>query len=133
MLTCAVNIAVFAAFWPRVGGDLLSTAGFKPCWPIRQLDVSCYGRQRRQDCGKNGKVRGTILTDSGTIWLVQGVVVRGGWVGMPGIRLAMRLFKVLAALDGVAEIELKYHRRGELSRGWPGFCIPHAIMAQSRI
>jgi hypothetical protein len=30
----------------------------------------------------------------------------------------MRLFKVLAARDGAAVVELNYHRQGEMSRGW---------------
>src|SRR5579859_4275478 len=49
MLTGMVNIAVFAAFWPRVGGILRSTAAFKPVCRDRQLDVSCYGWQKRQE------------------------------------------------------------------------------------
>src|SRR5579859_3957184 len=49
MLTGAVNIAVFAAF--RMCFDLrsVSNAAFKPVWTMRQLDVSCYGRQKRQE------------------------------------------------------------------------------------
>jgi hypothetical protein len=52
MLTGAVNIAVFAAFWPCVGGVLLSDAEFKPSGGDRQLDISRYGWQKRQDRGK---------------------------------------------------------------------------------
>src|SRR5579859_5778992 len=52
MLTIPVNIAVFAAFWPRVGGVLRSTAAFKPVCAIWQLDVSRYGWQKRQRSGK---------------------------------------------------------------------------------
>jgi len=57
-----------------IGIGLLSNAAFKPICAIWQLDVSCYGRQKRQDRGKNGKVIGTIATDSGTIWHVQDAV-----------------------------------------------------------
>ena len=39
MLTALVNIAVFAAFWPRVGRVLLSNADFKPSCAIWQLDI----------------------------------------------------------------------------------------------
>ncbi len=74
MLTGVVNIAVFAAFWPRVGDDLRPNAEFKPVCRDRELDVSCYGRQKRHDRGKNGKASGTVLTDSGTIWYVHGAV-----------------------------------------------------------
>jgi len=74
MLTGMVNIAVFAAFWQCVGDDLLADAEFKPCRPMWQLDIWRYGRQKRHDRGKNGKVRGTIWTGSGMIWHVQGVV-----------------------------------------------------------
>jgi hypothetical protein len=90
-----VNIAIFAAFWHCVKGILLADAEFKPCGAMRQRDVSRSGRQKRQDRGKNGKVRGTVSTDSGTLWRVQGAVAQGGWVGMSGFRLAMRLFRCL--------------------------------------
>jgi hypothetical protein len=119
MLTRLVNIAVFAAFWPRVRHTLLSNAVFKPvCWD-RQLDMWRYGWQKRQDRGKNGKGRGMILTDSDTIWRAQCAVARRGWAGMAGIHLNMRLSKVLAAPGGGALIEQKYHREARLSRGWP--------------
>ncbi len=52
MLTGGVNIAVFAAFWPRVGGILLSNAEFKRLCRPTELDVSCYGWQKRQRSGK---------------------------------------------------------------------------------
>ena len=54
MLTGAVNIAVFAAFWPRVGRLLLSNAEFKPVCRICELDVSRYGWQKRQDPARSG-------------------------------------------------------------------------------
>jgi hypothetical protein len=119
MLTGVVNIAVFAAFCCRIGHLLLSDAVFKPCCPIGQLDMWRYGWQKRQDRGKNGKVSGTVLTDSGTIWSVQDAVARGGSAGMTGIRRDMRLFKVLAARGGAATVELIYHKEIGLSRGWP--------------
>jgi hypothetical protein len=75
-----VNIAIFAAFWHCVKGILLADAEFKPCGAMRQRDVSRSGRQKRQDRGKNGKVRGTVSTASGTIWRVQGTVARDGRV-----------------------------------------------------
>src|SRR5690348_8478651 len=68
MLTGMVNIAVFAAFAFCEKRVLLSNAAFKPVCRLRELDVSRYGWQKRQDrgkkrqrCGKgdgkNGKVR----------------------------------------------------------------------------
>ena len=48
MLTGMVNIAVFAAFWPRVAGILRSDAEFKPICRLWQLDISHYGRQKWQ-------------------------------------------------------------------------------------
>jgi len=73
-LTGKVNIAVFAAFRCVIGATLRSHPEFKPRWANRQLDVSRYGWQKRQDGGKNGKVRGTVWTDSGTIWRIQDAV-----------------------------------------------------------
>jgi hypothetical protein len=49
MLTGMVTIAVFAAFWPCVMGALLSDAEFKRVCASHQLDVSRYGRQKRQE------------------------------------------------------------------------------------
>jgi len=64
-----VNIAVFAAFACCIQGILLSNADYKPIWPIHQLDVSCYGWQKRHDrgkkrqgCGKVGGQNGTVLS-----------------------------------------------------------------------
>ena len=90
-----VNIAVFAAFYFANGTVLLSNAQFKRVCAIWQLDVSRYGWQKRHDRGKNGKVRGTISTDSGTIWRIQGTIARDGWAEMTGIRLDMRLFRCM--------------------------------------
>jgi hypothetical protein len=88
-----VNIAVFAAFQCCAGRIIGSNAAFKRVcreWP---LDVLRYGWQKRHDRGKNGKASGTVSTDSGTIWHVQGAVARGGWARVGGIRLDMRLFR----------------------------------------
>src|SRR5579859_6733534 len=81
-LTGAVNFAVFAAFWPRVGSALLSNSGFKPVCGGWQLDVLGYGRQKRQDRGKkrqrcgNGWQGGRQTRQGwgtgGTIWSCQG-------------------------------------------------------------
>jgi hypothetical protein len=49
MLTGAVNIAVFAAFWPRAGSVLCSTAEFKRLCRLTELDIARYGRQKRQE------------------------------------------------------------------------------------
>jgi hypothetical protein len=110
-----VHIAVFAAFWPRVGGVLLANAASKPVCAIRPLDVLRYGRQKRQETARNGK---EVATD-GAVGGKDGTDVRiGGYV--QAVRLApacrcrwrvwhdMRLFKVLAAPDGIAVIELIY-------------------------
>src|SRR5690242_4012830 len=77
MLTAVVNIAVFAAFSPRVEGVLRSNAAFKPVCGLRPLDVSRYGWQKRQetatnrqDVARSGKVGGTngnVVTDAGHI------------------------------------------------------------------
>jgi hypothetical protein len=93
MLTGGVNIAVFATFHCVISGIRPSIPVFKPSCGSPQLDISRYGWQKRQDRGKNGKVIGTISTDSGTIVRGQDAVARGGWAGMTGIRLAMRLFR----------------------------------------
>jgi hypothetical protein len=56
MLTAVVNIAVFAAFRKcccRRSPAIPELKGICRDW---QRDVSCYGRQKRQDRGKNGKI-----------------------------------------------------------------------------
>jgi hypothetical protein len=52
MLTGVVNIAVFAALRFCVKRILLVSAVFKPVCGPRPRDVSCSGRQKRQDRGK---------------------------------------------------------------------------------
>jgi hypothetical protein len=115
MLTGKVNIAVFAAFSCCDMCFLLSNAEFKPICRPWQLDICRYGWQKRQDRGKNGKVRGTVSSDSGTIWRIQGTSARHGWAGMTGIPHDMRLFKVRAPGVGTLLMELIYHRSGRLS------------------
>jgi hypothetical protein len=69
-----VNIAVFAAFHIRF--DLRSVAGaeFKAVWASQQLDIWCYGRQRRQDPAKGwqGEVAALVRCGTGVIWMEQG-------------------------------------------------------------
>jgi hypothetical protein len=78
MLTGLVNIAVFATFRCVISGIRRSIPAFKPSCAFWLLDVLCYGRQKRHDHGKNGKVYGTISTDTGAIMRGQGAVARGG-------------------------------------------------------
>src|SRR5579859_2649209 len=112
MLTATVTIAVFAAFWPRVGGSLLSNAVFKPVCRLSRLDIWRYGWQKRQDRGKkwqrNGKVggkNGKVLVDSGRLHAAKPAVAREQ---DERVYVCMRLFKVLAARGGAVMIELKY-------------------------
>jgi|SRR5690242_4984731 len=74
MLTAPVTIAVFAAFHIRFDLQSVSDAEFKPVWPIRQRDISCYGWQKRQDVatwmariGKVGGKNGNVANGSGHI------------------------------------------------------------------
>src|SRR5690348_16786513 len=48
MLTAALNIAVFAAFYSLIGVGLHPNAEFKRVCRLWQLDIACYGRQKRQ-------------------------------------------------------------------------------------
>src|SRR5690348_11688197 len=52
MLTEIVNIAVFAAFHNRFCRRSGSTPEFKPICRGRQLDVWCYGWQKRQEVAR---------------------------------------------------------------------------------
>jgi hypothetical protein len=72
-LTGAVNIAVFAAFWLRVGGVLLANAVFKPYDGDWQHDIARSGRQTRQDMARNGN---EVATDG----KVDGKRGKDGWV-----------------------------------------------------
>src|SRR5690242_6340837 len=54
MLSGMVNIAVFAAFHMCVGLRSLSNAAFKPVCGPRQLDISRYGWQKRQETARCG-------------------------------------------------------------------------------
>jgi hypothetical protein len=59
MLTGVVNIAIFAAFWHCVTGVLGSNAEFKRVCLLVELDIACYGWQKRQkvarEMAKSGK------------------------------------------------------------------------------
>jgi hypothetical protein len=51
-----VNIAVFAAFHICTDAWMAARSEYKPVRGDRQLDVSCYGWQKRQDVARNGNV-----------------------------------------------------------------------------
>ena len=115
MLTGMVNIAVFAAFWPRVRGILLPNAAFKPVCASRPLDVSRYGRQKRQDRGKkvatDGKVggkNGNVVSGSGQVHATTPTTAGGvSWAGLPRYAVV----QAPAAAGGAAMVELNYHGR----------------------
>ena len=119
-LTGMVNIAVFAAFRCVIRYVLLSNAAFKPVCGPRQLDVWCYGWQKRHDRGKKWQRSGTVGGKDGRVWVDSGhlhaaspaVAIGCGWRVWRG----MRLFKVLAARSGAALIELNYHEKKRMSR-----------------
>src|SRR5689334_15596042 len=67
MLTGAVNIAVFAAFCCVIGGVLLSDAEFKRVCGLRELDVWCYGWQKRHDRGKKWQQSGKVGGKNGKV------------------------------------------------------------------
>jgi hypothetical protein len=78
MLTGLVNIAVFAAFAFCVGYHLPSNPDFKPSCGDWQLDIWCYGRQKRQETARgmaktarSGKVGGKNGKDLGRCRGVQ--------------------------------------------------------------
>jgi hypothetical protein len=82
MLTSPLNIAVFAAFWPRVVGYLLSDAEFKPGGGDRPLDIWGYGWQKRQDvaikwqrmvrwAAKTARCGGGAAIEIRAIWLAR--------------------------------------------------------------
>jgi len=115
-----VNIAVFAAFAFCSDGVLLANAEFKPVCAIWQLDVWCYGLQKRQEvatmwqrCGKAGGKNGKGVSGSGHVHVAT-FAVAGGCAKR--VCYGMRLFKVLAMPGGAATIELNYHKRRGLSR-----------------
>jgi hypothetical protein len=67
MLTGMVNIAIFAAFWPRVVDNLCPKAEFKGLCGAQPLDIARYGWQKRQDVARGmaktarrGNMRGNI-------------------------------------------------------------------------
>src|SRR5579859_4119290 len=57
MLTITVNIAVFAAFHFVIGNTSRAKSAFKGVCAIQQLDISCYGWQKRQEAARSGKKR----------------------------------------------------------------------------
>src|SRR5579859_3674942 len=117
-----VNIAVFATFWPRVGGILLANAAFKPVCAIRPLDMSRYGWQKWQETATIWQGRRQKWQGCETFCRVHAVrlaAVRGcGW----GVWHDMRCFKVLAARGGARMIEQKYHDISGKSRWRGGSC-----------
>ena len=120
-LTGMVNIAVFAAFQPRVGGVLLANAGFKPVCRGWQRDVSRSGWQKRQDRGKEVARNGTVGGKNGTIWWGCGgthAVSRVGARGGDGRQVReYAVVKVLARRGGRTILGLIYHGWGRMSRG----------------
>ena len=116
MLTVVVNIAVFAAFQFCDGCSLLSDAEFKSLRMPWQLDIACYGRQKRQDVARSGKVggkNGNIVSVSGRIHATTRAAAGGmRWVDVPRYAVV----QVLAAPGGVEAIELNYHEERGLSR-----------------
>ncbi len=115
-----VNIAVFATFHIVIESILRVKAGFKPVCRLSQLDTWRYGWQKWQDRGKKWQRGGTVGDKNGKVrWTcgsIHGITraVAGGCGRR--VRRGMRLFKVLAARDGAAVIELKYHEPSGMSR-----------------
>jgi hypothetical protein len=114
-LTGAVNIAVFAAFWPRVGGGILADAGLQRVCGDRQLDVWRYGWQKRQDVAKKWQrmarpaAKTANLTPNPTPRAREGTVRRDRYL----------VVKVLAGPGGRVLIELIYHELRRWSRRKP--------------
>ena len=74
MLSATVNIAVFAVFRIHFAGRFVAIAAFKRVCRDRQLDIWRYGRQKRQDRGKNGKVCGNgfaVFGEGGKRWRLK--------------------------------------------------------------
>ncbi|HST88743.1 MAG TPA: hypothetical protein VLJ14_10220 [Ktedonobacterales bacterium] len=67
MLTAAVNIAVFAAFWQCAGHAIASNPEFKGICRVRELDVSCYGWQKRQETARGMATDGTVGGNNGNV------------------------------------------------------------------
>ena len=116
MLTGVVNIAVFAAFGWCARRTIGSNAAFKRVCREWQLDVSRYGRQKRQETARSGKVGGK----SGTVWrgcrrihVNNHVIARGcGWLCLARYAVV----KVREPWGGSMLMELIYHRLRWLSR-----------------
>ncbi len=115
-----VNIAVFAAFAFCDQRVLLSNAGFKPSCAIWQLDVWCYGRQKRQHRGKEmamdgkaGGKNGNVVSGSGHVHVATFAAAGGvSRADLPGYAVV----QTPAAPGGAAMIELNYHGKRQLSR-----------------
>jgi hypothetical protein len=119
MLTVAVNIAVFAAFQPRIGGILLSNPEFKPSGVDWRRDMWGSGWQKRQDWGKKWQWMARWAAKAARVRRV--VVVSRRPPSGPRLdaigRLAIYLIvKVLAARGGATIVELNYHKSGGMSR-----------------
>jgi hypothetical protein len=118
-----VNIAVFAAFAFRIGGVLRSNAAFKPVCGLWQRNIARHGRQKWQDRGKKRQRSGKVGGKSGKDGRGCGDI----HVAMPAVAMGCacelltlyEVVQVLAAPGGAATIELKYHKRGEMSREVP--------------
>jgi hypothetical protein len=51
-----------------VWGVLLSSREFKPVCAARELDISRYGWQKRQDRGKKRQRGGKVGSEIGNVW-----------------------------------------------------------------
>jgi hypothetical protein len=122
MLTAGVNIAVFAAFHVVIGDTSRARAAFKPVCAIWQLDMWCYGWQKRQETARSGTVGGKNGTVLGHYRDVQarmesdaracGEHVCASYVGV----------QMRRELDGGMFIEPIYHQSRRLSRVTAGDC-----------
>src|SRR5690242_10061217 len=122
MLTGKVNIAVFAAFRPRVEDAIRSIVEFKRlCWP-HERDIACFGWQKRHDLA--AKWQGLARSAAKTAPFGRGAVVST----LPCPRLALGASGASASLYGVVQvpatpggaamIERIYHRQIGMSSGW---------------
>src|SRR5690348_233212 len=116
MLTGMVNIAVFAAFRFCVGGGLRSDAEFKRVCRDCQLDVWCYGWQKRQETATMWQGGWQKRQDSAGFWPVHAAALTAALRLGYGCWGQYAVVKVLAAWGGALVIERIYHEIGELSR-----------------
>jgi hypothetical protein len=101
-------------------------AAFKPVCRPWQLDVSCYGWQKRQDRGKKRQQSGNVGGKNGKVsprfGHVHGillVVASGRWCG---VCPRYAIVQVRARLGGRALIELIYREGSGMSRGVDADC-----------